>query len=451
MQDESRILHRDLRVAPPVAVRAAGLWIEDEAGNRYADACGGAAVSCLGHAHPAVVEAVRDQVGRLDYVHTAFFSNQAAEDLASVMLTDAPPGLAHIYFVSGGSEAVEAALKLARQHFVERGEPERTRFIARRQSYHGNTLGALSVGGNMARRLVYDPILMPAAHVEPCFAYRFRRDDETEEEYGLRAAASLEAEILRHPPGTVAAFLAETVVGATAGSVPAVPGYFRRIREICDRHGVLLILDEVMCGMGRCGTLHACTAEGIAPDILVVAKGLGAGVQPIGALLATAAVVAPLRSGSGSFQHGHTYLSHPVACAAALAVQRVLREGLIDRVAPMGALLAEALTERFGNHPHVGDIRSRGLFWSIELVADRATKRPFDPALGLAARVRESAMARGLLVYPMGGTIDGRMGDHVTLAPPFTVTEEELAMIVARLGEAVEAAVGEAIGVVGAP
>jgi adenosylmethionine-8-amino-7-oxononanoate aminotransferase len=441
MQDMSRIIHRDFRSAPPVAARAEGLWIEDEQGNRYADACGGAAVSCLGHAHPAIVAAVREQVGRLDYVHTGFFSNRPAEDLARVMLTGAPPGLSHIYFVSGGSEAIEASLKIARQYFVERGEPSRTRFIARRQSYHGNTLGALSVGGNMARRALYDPILIPASHVEPCFAYRFRAEDETEEEYGARAAASLEAEILRHPPGTVAAFLAETVVGATAGSVPPVPGYFRRIREICDRHGVLLILDEVMSGMGRCGTLHACTAEGIAPDILVVAKGLGAGVQPIGAMLVSEAIIAAIRDGSGSFQHGHTYLSHPVACAAALAVQKELRDGgLIDRVAPMGAVLADLLTERFGNHAHVGDIRGRGLFWSIELVADRATKEPFDPARKLHARVREAAMARGLLVYPMGGTIDGRRGDHVTLAPPFTVTEAELGMIVERLGDAVEAA-----------
>lgn len=441
MQDTSRIIHRSLRATPPVAARAEGLWIEDEQGNRYADACGGAAVSCLGHAHPAVVAAVREQVGRLEYVHTGFFSNRPAEDLAAVLLTDAPAGLAHAYFVSGGSEAVEAALKLARQYFVERGEPGRTRFIARRQSYHGNTLGALAVGGNMARRAIYAPILMEASHVEPCFAYRFLRDDETEEEYGLRAAESLEEEILRHPPGTVAAFLAETVVGATAGSVPPVPGYFRRIREICDRHGVLLILDEVMSGMGRCGTLHACTPEGIAPDILVVAKGLGAGFQPIGALLVTEEIVAALREGSGSFQHGHTYLSHPVACAAALAVQRELREGgLLGRVGPMGAVLADLLTERFGNHAHVGDIRGRGLFWSLEFVEDRASRRPFDPARKLHARVREQAMARGLLVYPMGGTIDGRLGDHVTLAPPFTVTEEELRLIVTRLGEAVEAA-----------
>ncbi|MCU0985139.1 MAG: aspartate aminotransferase family protein [Acetobacteraceae bacterium] len=441
MQDTSRIIHRDFRTTPPVAVRAEGLWIEDEQGNRYADACGGAAVSCLGHAHPAVVAAVREQVGRLEYVHTGFFSNRPAEDLANVLLTEAPAGLSHAYFVSGGSEAVEASLKLARQYFVERGEPGRTRFIARRQSYHGNTLGALAVGGNMARRATYAPLLMEASHVEPCFAYRFKRDDETEEEYGQRAANSLEAEILRHPPGTVAAFLAETVVGATAGSVPPVPGYFKRIREICDRHGVLLILDEVMSGMGRCGTLHACTAEGIAPDILVVAKGLGAGFQPIGAMLVAEKIVAALREGSGSFQHGHTYLSHPVACAAALAVQRELREGgLAARVAPMGAVLSDLLTERFGNHAHVGDIRGRGLFWSLEFVEDRASKRPFDPARKLHARVRQQAMARGLLVYPMGGTIDGRQGDHVTLAPPFTVTEEELAMIVSRLGEAVEAA-----------
>jgi adenosylmethionine-8-amino-7-oxononanoate aminotransferase len=441
MQDTSRIIHRTLRASPPVAVRAEGLWIEDEQGNRYADACGGAAVSCLGHAHPAVVAAVREQVGRLEYVHTGFFSNRPAEDLANVLLTDAPAGLTHAYFVSGGSEAVEAALKLARQYFVERGEPGRTRFIARRQSYHGNTLGALAVGGNMARRAIYAPILMEASHVEPCFAYRFQREDETEEEYGQRAADSLEQEILRHPPGTVAAFLAETVVGATAGSVPPVAGYFTRIREICDRHGVLLILDEVMSGMGRCGTLHACTAEGIAPDILVVAKGLGAGFQPIGALLVSAGIVAALREGSGSFQHGHTYLSHPVACAAALAVQKELREGgLAARVGPMGAVLSDLLTERFGNHAHVGDIRGRGLFWTIELVQDRASKRPFDPARKLHARVREEAMARGLLVYTMGGTIDGTQGDHVTLAPPFTVTEEELAMIVSRLGEAVEAA-----------
>jgi adenosylmethionine-8-amino-7-oxononanoate aminotransferase len=441
MLHESRLIHRSLREAPPVAVAGDGLWITDSQGRRYADACGGAAVSCLGHGHPAIVAAVRDQVGRLEYAHTGFFSSEPAERLAELLLTDAPAGLSHAYLVSGGSEAVEAALKLARQYFVEIGEPARARFVARRQSYHGNTLGALSVGGNMARRALYDPILIPAGHVEPCFAYRFRRDDETEEEYAARASASLEAEIARHPSGRVAAFLAETVVGATAGSVPPVPGYFRRIREICDRHGVLLILDEVMCGMGRCGRLHACEAEGIAPDILVVAKGLGAGFQPLGALLVHEKIVRAIRDGSGAFQHGHTYAGHPVACAAGLAVQQVLRaDGMIARVAALGRGLEARLVERFGNHAHVGDIRGRGLFWSLELVADRASKAPFDPARRLHVRVRTAAMARGLLVYPMGGTIDGRSGDHVTLAPPFTVTEPELDLIVARLGEAMDAA-----------
>lgn len=396
----SRLIHRNLREPPPIAVAGEGLWITDSAGRRYADACGGAAVSCLGHGHPAIVAAVRDQVGRLDYAHTGFFSSEPAERLAVLLLTDAPAGLTHAYIVSGGSEAVEAALKLARQFFVESGEPMRARFLARRQSYHGNTLGALSVGGNMARRALYDPILIPAGHVEPCFAYRFKRDDETEEEYARRAADSLEEEITRHPPGHVAAFLAETVVGATAGSVPPVAGYFRRIREICDRHGVLLILDEVMCGMGRCGTLHACEAEGIAPDILVVAKGLGAGFQPLGAILVQERIVRALREGSGAFAHGHTYAAHPVACAAGVAVQQVLRaDGMIARVTTLGRRLEARLVERFGNHAHVGDIRGRGLFWSLELVAERGTKTPFDPARQLHARVRREAMARGLLVY----------------------------------------------------
>ncbi len=441
----SRLIHRSFRADPPIAVRGEGLWLIDRDGRRYADACGGAAVSCLGHGHPAVLAAVRDQLARLDYVHTSFFSCAAAEELADVLLDGAPEGLSHAYIVSGGSEAIEAALKIARQYFVEIGEPARARFIARRQSYHGATLGALAVGGNLARRALYDPILIPASLVEACFAYRFRRDDETEEEYGARAAASLEAEILRHPPGTVAAFLAETVVGATAGSVPPVPGYFRRIREICDRHGVLLILDEVMCGLGRCGVLHACLEEGVAPDILVVAKGLGAGVQPVGAMLVHRRIVEAIAAGSGAFAHGQTYVAHPVACAAALAVQRVIRdEGLVARSAAMGRALEARLVERFGNHPHVGDIRGRGLFWSLELVADRARKAPFDPSLALHARIKRAAFARGLLVYPMGGTIDGRLGDHVTLAPPFTVTEDELDLIVTRLGEAVEAALAEA-------
>jgi len=441
----SHVFPRSVSAPPRVAVSGRGLMIRDSEGREYIDACGGAAVSCLGHAHPAVIEAVRRQLETLEYAHTGFFSTPVAEELADMLMQEAPPGIAYAYFVSGGSEAIEAALKMARQYFLEIGQPKRSRFIARRQSYHGNTLGALAVGGNMWRREPYAPLLMETSHVSPCFAYRFRRDDESEEEYGRRVADELEAEILRLGPDTVAGFLAETVVGATSGSVPPVAGYFRRIREICDRYGVLLILDEVMSGMGRCGTLHACTAEGIAPDLMVVAKGLGAGYQPIGALLCSERVFQAFAQGSGAFQHGHTYLAHPVACAAALAVQKVMREEkLVPRVAAQGEKLRDMLQERFGNHAHVGDIRGRGLFWSLEFVQERASKAVFDPKLKLNARVKAAALDRGLMVYPMGGTIDGKQGDHVTLAPPFIVTDAELAEIVARLGDSVDAALAGA-------
>ncbi|MCW5729282.1 MAG: aspartate aminotransferase family protein [Alphaproteobacteria bacterium] len=440
----SHILHRSARSLPIEAVRAEGLYIYDKAGNRYMDACGGAAVSCLGHAHPRVVEAVRRQIGELDYVHTSVFTNGPAEALADTLIAGAPKGLTHVYYVSGGSEAIEAAIKMARQFFVETGEPGRHRIIARWQSYHGNTLGALSAGGNKLRRKIYEPLLVEMSHISPCYAYRGRRDDETEEAYGLRVADELEAEILRLGPGSVAAFVAEPVVGATLGSVPAVPGYFRRIREICDRYGVLLILDEVMCGMGRTGSLHACEQEGIAPDMLVVAKGLGGGFQPIGAILLSARIFEGFRDGSGSFMHGHTYMAHPVACAAALAVQQVIAgDDLIANVRAQGRILAEALEERLGNHAHVGDIRGRGLFQSIELVRERASKEPFAPALRLNQRIHAEAMARGLICYPMGGTIDGLNGDHVLLAPPFNIAAEDTRRIAELLGDAVDAAVGK--------
>ena len=441
----SDVFHRQTRIDPPVAVRGEGLYIVDAQGRRYLDASGGAAVSCVGHGHPAVVGAIREQAEALAYSHTSFFTSRPAEELGARLVADAPAGLSRVYFTSGGSEAVEAALKMARQYFVEIGQPQRRYVIARWQSYHGNTLGALSAGGNRARREVFAPLLLDVAHIEPCFAYRFRRDDESEAEYGRRVADLLEAEILARGPDTVMAFIAETVVGATAGAVPAVPGYFARVREICDRYGVLLILDEVMCGMGRTGTRHACEQEGIAPDLLVVAKGLGGGYQPIGAVLVSGTVYDAFARGSGRFQHGHTYLGHPVACAAALAVQKVIdAEGLLARVRVMGARLRAMLADRFGGHRHVGDIRGRGLFLALELVRERASKEPFDPKRALHAAVKREAMARGLLVYPMGGTIDGERGDHVLLAPPFTVAEPDLATIVERLGEAVDAAIAAA-------
>ncbi len=438
----SRVMHRNLRSDPPVATGGSGVWLHTADGRAMLDASGGAAVSCLGHGHPRVVEAIQRQAATLAYAHTSFFSSEPAEALADVLVGHEPGGLAGVYFVSGGSEAMEAALKMARQYFVEVGQPQRGRFIARRQSYHGNTLGALAVGGSAARREVYTPLLANAfSHVSPAFAYREQRETETETEFTARLAAELESEFQRLGPDTVAAFVAEPVVGATAGCVPATAGYFRAVREVCDRHGALLILDEVMCGMGRTGTLHAWEQEGVAPDLQAIAKGLGGGYQPIGAVLAAGRVIERLRAGSGAFQHGHTYLAHPIACAAALAVQRVIQEeGLLQQVQDRGALLEQRLTERLGNHRHVGDLRGRGLFRGIELVADRASKAPFDPAFKLHARVKAAALERGLACYPAGGTLDGVQGDHILLAPPYIVSPAEIDTIVDRLGSAIDAA-----------
>jgi adenosylmethionine-8-amino-7-oxononanoate aminotransferase len=438
----THVFHRHLHRTPPVAVSGRGMFLRDADGKEYLDACGGAAVSCLGHGHPEVLAAIHAQVDKLAYAHTSFFTSEPAEALADQLIRTAPAGTSHAYVVSGGSEAVEAALKMARQYFVEIDQPQRELFIARRQSYHGNTLGALAVGGNAWRRRPFGPLLIDVEHVSACYPYRDQRPGETSEAYGRRLADELDLTIRRLGPDKVIAFVAETVGGATAGVLVPVPGYFRAVREVCDRHGVLLILDEVMAGMGRCGSLHACEQEGIVPDLITIAKGLGGGFQPIGAVLAQQRIVDAMSAGSGFFQHGHTYLGHPVACAAALAVQRVIeRDGLLSQVRRRGATLETMLRERFGNHPHVGDIRGRGLFFGIELVADRTTKVPFDPARQLHARVKREGMARGLMTYPMGGTIDGRQGDHILLAPPFIVADEHLAEIVRRLREAVDAAI----------
>ena len=440
----THILHRQIGGTLPVAVGGMGIEIVDSTGKRYIDASGGAAVSCLGHGHPAVTAALHEQLDKLAYAHTGFFTTEVAEKLADRLIADAPKGLSHAYLVSGGSEAIEASLKMARQYFTERGQPQRRHVIARRQSYHGNTLGALATGGNEWRRAPFSPLLIETHHIDPCFAYRFQEPGESEEDYGRRAADALEAKIRELGEGTVMAFVAETVVGATAGAVTAAPGYFRRVREICDRHGVLLILDEVMCGMGRTGTLHACEQEGIAPDLMTIAKGLGGGYEPIGAVLLGRHIYDAFGGGSGFFQHGHTYMGHPMACAAGLAVQETIRrDNLLSNVKTMGALLQRRLGERFGNHPHVGDIRGRGLFQAVELVEDRSTRGPFDPARKLHARVKKAAMARGLMVYPMGGTIDGRRGDHVLLAPPFIVTSDQIGEIVDRLGCAIDDALSQ--------
>nr|MDJ1007013.1 aspartate aminotransferase family protein [Paracoccaceae bacterium] len=415
-------------------------YLYDAEGRAYLDGSGGAAVSCLGHSDAGVKAAMHAQLDALAFAHTGFFTSEPAEALADLLIAHAPPGIEKVYLLSGGSEAVEAAIKLARQYALEIDQPERHRVIARRQSYHGNTLGALAAGGNAWRREKYAPLLVETSHIGPCYEYRGRAEGEDAFAYGQRVANELEAEIERLGPETVLAFIAEPVVGATAGAVPAVEGYFRRIREICDAHGVLLILDEVMCGMGRTGRFFACEKDGISPDIVAIAKGLGAGYAPIGAMLCSGAIYEAIAAGSGSFQHGHTYHAHPLAAAAGHAVvSAILDRGLVDRVREKGAVLNAALHERFGQHPHVGDIRGRGLFRGIELVADRDTKAPFDPERKLHAQIKAAAMARGLICYPAGGTVDGRLGDHILLAPPFIIEDAEIEELVDRLAGAIEA------------
>ena len=437
----SHVFYRQPKHDYPIAVRSEGIEIIDRDGNRYLDASGGAAVSCLGHDHPRVIEAIRAQVAKLAYAHTSFFTTGPAEALADHLIERAPEGIDRVYYVSGGSEAVEAALKMARQYFVEIGQPHRRRFIARRQSYHGNTLGALSIGGNAWRRRQFEPLLIEVAHVSPCYAYRDQAPNEPNEAYVARLADELEATIQTLGPESVIAFVAEPVVGATMGAVPPVPGYFRALREICDRYGMLLILDEVMCGMGRTGTLFACEQEEVRPDLVTIAKGLGAGYQPVGATLASRAIYDAIVAGSGFFQHGHTYMAHPTACAAGLAVQQaIVEEQLLGRVRQQGARLREMLVERLGSHAHVGDIRGRGLLLGLELVADRTSKRPFAPERRLHARVKSEALSRGLMCYPNAGTIDGVRGDHVLLAPPYIVNDADLEAIVDRLSSAIDAA-----------
>ena len=436
----SHVFPRNSRARPPVAVAGDGCYLIDSTGKRYFDGSGGAAVSCLGHSDPDVIAAVRAQIGSLAYAHTGFFTSEPAEDLAGQLAALAPEGIERVYFLSGGSEVIEAALKLARQYFLEIGETARHRVIARRQSYHGNTLGALAAGGSPWRRQPFEPLMIETSHIAPCYEYRLRREDETALEYGQRAANELEAEILRLGAENVMAFIAEPVAGATAGAVPAVAGYFQRIREICDTHGVLLVLDEVMCGMGRTGTLFACEADGIAPDILCIAKGLGGGYQPLSAMLCSARIYQAIEEGSGFFQHGHTYMGHPTACAAGRAVlTKLVGQGLVQRSREMGDRLQDALASAFGQHPHIGDIRGRGLFRGIEIVRDRETKEPFSPDRKIHAALKQATFDAGLICYPMGGTLDGVQGDHILLAPPFILDDSQIGEITDKIGQALQA------------
>ena len=427
-----------MKTLPPAAISAQGCYIYDKSGKSYLDGSGGAAVSCLGHGDPDIISAIKSQADQLSFAHTGFFTSEPAEELTELLIKHAPGDLDRVYLVSGGSEATEAAIKLARQFHIENGEPERKHLIARKQSYHGNTLGALAAGGNEWRRKQFSPLLINVSHISPCYEYILREETETAYEYGQRMAQELEDEILRLGPETVMAFMAEPVVGATLGAVPAVEGYFQKIQKICDQYGVLLILDEVMCGMGRTGHLYACDAEQVSPDILCIAKGLGAGYQPIGAMLCTSHIYECIENGSGLFQHGHTYLGHPVAAAAANAViKKLVNNDLVDRAAEKGKKLSNMLESKFSQHPNVGDIRGRGLFQGIEFVEDRETKKPLDPDLKFATKLKMNAFEAGLICYPMSGTRDGKNGDHVLLAPPFIIEDNQMDELIEKIDSAI--------------
>ncbi len=434
----SNVFPRQITNPPIKAVSSDGCYIIDENGKQYFDGSGGAAVSCLGHGDPDVIKAIQDQTSKMAFAHTGFFSSDPAEELAELLIDNAPGELDRVYFVSGGSEAIEAAIKLARQFHIENGEPSRHHIIARKQSYHGNTLGALAAGGNKWRRNQFEPILIDVSHISPCYEYVDKLKEETSFDYGQRVAQELEDEILRLGSDKVMAFIVEPVVGATMGAVPAVPGYFKKVRNICNKYGVLLILDEVMCGMGRTGHLFASEFDEIAPDILCIAKGLGAGYQPIGAMLCSKDIYDRLGKGSGFFQHGHTYMGHPVACAAGLAVLKaILNRKLLSSINNKSNQLFNCLKTQL-EHPNIGDIRGRGLFIGIEIVKNIETKKPFDPNLKVAASIKNAAFEAGLICYPMSGTRDGKWGDHILLAPPFIINENQIIELVNKLSIAIE-------------
>ncbi|NOX70915.1 MAG: aspartate aminotransferase family protein [Gammaproteobacteria bacterium] len=432
----ANVFYREPTHTYPIAVRGEGVYLYDASGKQYLDGSGGAAVSSLGHGNATVIQALKDQLDSLAFAHTTFFTNAPQEALAAGLVSKFGEQDAKVYFLSGGSEANEAAIKLARQYWVAKGEEGKHLFLSRRQSYHGNTLGALSLSGNPGRREVFEPLLQDWPKISPCYAYRFKQSGESDVDYGLRCAAELETEIERLGSDNVAAFFAETVTGATMGALPAVEGYFREIREICDRHRVLLILDEVMSGCGRTGSYFAWEQEGIRPDIVTMAKGLGGGYQPIAAALSRGFIQEAIVERFAGFAHGHTYVGHPTACAAGVAVAQVIEErDLLSNVSQVGAYLRAALEDTFSEHPYVGDIRGRGLFIGIELVTDRATRQPPRAELGLPHIIRDLAMENGLICYPAGGTADGRDGVHILLAPPFIYTEahaDELVEKIAR-------------------
>ncbi|PLN76815.1 putative aminobutyrate aminotransferase [Aspergillus taichungensis] len=444
---ETAILHAKLDTVPPTIVNSRGIHLITEDGREIVDASTGAAVACIGHNNARVNAAIMSQLNSFAYIYSPFFTSKISEKLAKALSDSTQNQMAKAFIVSSGTEAIEAALKMARQYFLELPEPqtERTHFIARRQSYHGNTLGSLSVGGHFGRRAPYKPLLMGnVSHVSPCYAYRGKKPGESDEDFVARLAQELEDEFQAVGPNTVCAFVAETVSGTTLGCVPPVPGYFKAMREVCNRHGALLVMDEVMSGMGRCGTLHAWEQEGVVPDLQTVAKGLGGGYAPIGALLVNKRVIDALEKGSGAFVHSQTYQGHPVACAAAYEVQQIMQEeNLLKNVRELGPYMGKLLQDKLGDHPHVGDIRGRGFFWGLEFVKDKATKEPFPVEQRVAPTVFKTGLAdHSISFIPGSGVADGKNGDIIQIAPPYNASRADIEMIAERTAQVVRQVLG---------
>lgn len=427
----SSLFSRNLRKEYPVAVRGEGCWIIAADGRRYLDASGQAAVVSIGHGVPEIGRAMAEQSGRIAFAHTTQFHTESAEKLAARVLAIAPRNFQNggrVYFTSGGSEATETSIKLARQYFLESKQPTRYRIVSRKQSYHGSTLGAMSVSGNVGRRAPYAPMIPEWGHVAPCFCYHCPFS-KTYPECNLACADDLDVFLQANDASTVAAFIFEPVVGATLGAVAAVEGYTTRIAEICRKHGILLIADEVMSGMGRTGQPFACQHWGLEPDIILTGKGIASGYAPLGAVLVAPRVVGAFENGTAAFMHGFTYQSHPVSTAAGNAVFDYLEvHKLFDRVTPAGETLRKSLSS-LESHPHVGQVRGLGLLQAVEFVKDKSTREPFPKESGIAEKIRQAALEKNVLTYPSQGAVDGIRGDHVLLAPPFIITAQECQLI----------------------
>ncbi len=436
--NEDHVFYRNPTKHYPKAVRGQGIYIYDSDGKEYMDGSGGAVVVSIGHGVPEVQEAMLRQSGLISFTHGSQFTTEPAVALADRLIGISPRGLNRVYYLSGGSEAVETAVKMARQYQVDRGVPSKYKVISRWTSYHGNTLGALALSGHTGRRRYHQPLMTHTPHIMPCYCYRCPLNLNPES-CAVECADDLEKAILYEGPDSVSAFIAEPVVGATAGALVPKDGYFQRIREICDRYDVLLMIDEVMTGVGRTGRYFAMDHWNVAPDMIIAAKGLASGYTPIYCVITTEAIHRAIREGNGAFIHGHTYSQNPLSCAVALAVLEYLeKHGLVERSAVMGAYLLEKL-QTLKNHPIVGDVRGLGLFCGVELVRDRKTKEPFDPKMKVNVLVGNRAFEKGLITYPGGGGADGVNGDHILLAPPFIIEKEEIDRLVSIL----DASIGE--------